>query len=68
MHVHERPELAAAIVRSETMALLHAAARRSSLAARHARRGMASVPAWDKLGFDFTETRSMVKYNWKDGA
>ena len=29
---------------------------------------MASVPAWDKLGFDFTETRSMVKYNWKDGA
>ena len=46
------------------MALL-AAARRSS---RHARRGMATVPAWDKLGFDFTETRSMIKYNWKDGA
>ena len=30
-------------------------------------RGMAAL-AWKSLGFDFTPTRSMVKYNWKDGA
>ena len=31
------------------------------------RRGLATLP-WRELGFDFTPTRSMVRYNYKDGV
>jgi len=34
---------------------------------RLARRRLATLP-WRELGFDFTPTRSMVKYNWRDGS
>jgi branched-chain amino acid aminotransferase len=31
-------------------------------------RRLSSSIAWKQLGFDFTPTRSMVRYNWKDGS
>ena len=43
------------------------ARRNALLPATRAARGKSTL-AWKSLGFDFTPTRSMVKYNWKDGA
>jgi len=42
----------------------------SSLLGRRATRHFASAAGiqWKQLGFDFTPTRSMVKYNWADGS